>query len=171
MIDEKFVMKILQSREDRRYKQEDLLNQYRASLISFTLNTPGMIKDNEMYGEIHNEGMKEIGRLLNKNKIAIIYQEEIKKSTGSEAYIVVDFEARKLKEKLIELEEKHPLGRIFDIDVFDKNHNQISRKDLGLNPRKCLLCNKYARICAREKNHSYEDLYEGIRSLWEGNNG
>mgnify|MGYP000899680636 CR=1 FL=1 len=169
MIDEKFVMEILQSREDRRDKQLDLINRYKSSLISFTLNTPGIIKDNEMYREIHRDGYLEIKNMLIHNKIPILFKKAINKSTGSEAYIVVDYDAIKLKEKLIDLEEKHPLGRVFDIDVFDENHNQINRKDLGLNPRKCLLCNKYARICAREKNHSYEELYDRIRLIWGDN--
>lgn len=167
MIEEKFVMEILQSREDRRDKQLDLINRYKSTLISFTLNTPGIVKDNEMYRGIHNEGMQEIIKLLTEKNIPIIYQEVINKSTGSEGYIVVDVDPFQIKKLLIELEEDHPLGRIFDIDVFDKDHNQISRSDLSLNTRRCLLCGKDARVCAKEKNHSYEELYNRIESLWK----
>lgn len=167
MIDEKFVMEILQSREDRRDKQIDLINRYNSTLISFTLNTPGIVKDNEMYRGIHREGIKEICKLLKENRIPIIFQEEINKPTGSEGYIAVDIDSKKIKKLLIELEEIHPLGRIFDIDVFDNNHRQISRSNLGLNPRRCLLCGKDARICAKDKSHSYVELYVGIQSLWK----
>lgn len=167
MMDEKFVMEILQSREDRRDKQVDLINRYKSTLISFTLNTPGAIKDNEMYRGIHKEGMASIVNILMDNDIKIAYQEEINKSTGSEGYIAVDVDSLELKKLLIELEEDHPLGRIFDIDVFNKDHNQISRSNLKLNPRKCLICGQDARVCAREKNHSYEELYNRIQSLWK----
>ena len=167
MIDKRLFMEILQSREDRRDTQLDLLKKYKSSIISFTLNTPGIVKDNEMYRSIHKEGYSEIKNLLTKNNITILYQKETNKSTGSEGYIVVNFDALELKKILIELEENHPLGRIFDIDVFGNNHNQISRSDLGLNSRSCLLCSKDARICAKEKNHTYEDLYNGIVTLWK----
>ena len=160
-------MEILQSREDRRDKQLDLVKRYRSSLISFTLNTPGAIKDNEMYRGIHNEGMVSIVDTLDENSIPILYQDKINKATGSEGFIVVDFDSIEVKKLLIELEENHPLGRIFDIDVFDQNHNQISRNDLSLNTRRCLLCGKDARICAKEKNHTYEELYNRIEFLWK----
>lgn len=167
MIDEKLFMKILQSREDRRAKQIDLLNKYKLTVISFTLNTPGIIKDNKMYREIHNEGIKAIKNLLRESEIPIIYEEVINKSTGSEGYIVVDINPIKLKKILIELEESHPFGRIFDIDVFDKDYKQISRIDIGINSRRCLLCDKDARVCAKEKNHTYGDLYNEIVAIWK----
>lgn len=166
MIDEKFFMEILQSREDRRDRQIDLLEKYKASLVSFTLNTPGIIKDNDMYRDIHKEGMASIIGLLRENHIGILYKEAISKATGNEGYILVDFEATKVKVLLIGLEESHPLGRIFDMDVFDKDHKQISRTDLNLGPRKCLICSKPARTCIREASHTYEDLYSHVKLLW-----
>lgn len=96
-MDEKFFMEILQSREDRRSRQLDLLKSYKTSLISFTLNTPGMVKDNEMYREIHKEGMKAIIDIIGRKEVPIIYQEEIHKSTGSEGYMVVDLDSLKLR--------------------------------------------------------------------------
>lgn len=59
------------------------------------------------------------------------------------------------------------MGRIFDMDVFDGNHNQISRGDFNISPRKCILCRKDARLCIREKNHTLEELYSHIESLWK----
>lgn len=167
MSNEKFVMEILQSREDRRDKQLDLIKKYKSSLISFTLNTPGIVKDNEMYRGIHKEGMSSLVNFLLDNNIKIIYKEEINKSTGSEGYIVVDLDSLKLKEFLIDLEESHPMGRIFDIDVFDSDHNQISRSNFNISPRKCILCHKDARVCIRQKNHTMEELYSSIESLWK----
>lgn len=167
MIDEKLFMEILNSREDRRYNQMIILNTYKSSLISFTLNTPGIVKDNEMYRKVHKEGMESILKKLIQNNITTIYTEEVNKNTGSEGYIVVDFDPLKLKKILITLEEEHPLGRIFDIDVFDKEHNQISREDLNLGLRKCILCHKDAKVCIRERNHALEDLYFKVESIWK----
>lgn len=167
MIDEKALSRILQSREARSDKQKDLISKFNKNLISFTLNIPGNIKDSEVYRNIHKEGMKVILDNLKHKSIPIIYKEEIQKSTGSEGYIVVDLEPLELKRMAIDIEENHFLGRIFDIDVFDFEYNQISRADLGADPRGCLLCNKEARICIRERNHTYEELINKIYEMWQ----
>lgn len=167
MIDEKALSRILQSREARSDKQKDLISKFNKNLISFTLNIPGNIKDSKVYRNIHKEGMKVILDNLKHKSIPIIYKEEIQKSTGSEGYIVVDLEPLELKRMAIDIEENHFLGRIFDIDVFDFEYNQISRADLGADPRGCLLCNKEARICIRERNHTYEELINKIYEMWQ----
>ena len=164
-INMKILNEILESREDRAQKQVEILEEYQYSLISFTLNTPGIEKDNELYRKIHNEGFEQIERLIAISKLEIKYKEYINKATGAEGYVSVDAEAELVKSIMITLEKEHPLGRIFDIDVFDKNHKQMSRTDLGLETRTCLLCNKDARICMREKNHSYEELIAIIEEV------
>lgn len=168
MINEKFFQEILKSREDRADKQVYILNQYPYSLISFTLNTPGKIKDNELYRIIHKDGLKKILEVLHECNLDIKYSEEMNKSTGSEAFFSVDIDPTELKKLMVEIENGHSLGRIFDIDVFDKDHNQKGRSDLGLKPRKCLICNKDARVCMREKNHTYDDLISKIEELSTG---
>lgn len=165
MIEEKIILDILDSREERSNYQRELIGKYNSSLISFTLNAPGTIKDNPIYRKIHEEGIRSILEKINDNNISILYKEELYKSTGSEGFIVVDIESIKLKNLMISIEDDHPLGRIFDIDIFDFNHNQISRKDLDIESRKCLICNNKARICIREKNHNYEELISKIELL------
>lgn len=161
----KMLKEILQSREDRAQKQVDILEKYPYSLISFTLNTPGEVKDNELYRRIHNEGFQEIQNIIEDNKLEIKYKEYINKKTGSEGYLSVNVDATELKKLMVILESNHPLGRIFDIDVFDKDHTQMSRSDLGLKTRKCLLCNEDARVCMRQKTHTYEELIAKIEEV------
>ncbi len=165
MIDEKMFINILNSREERGEKQREVLKEYPFTLISFTLNTPGIIKDNELYRRIHSDGLGKIIQLLNIEGVKIKYNEVIAKNTGSEAFLSVDLDAKELKKLMISIETSHPLGRIFDIDIFDLNHNQISRSDIGINPRKCLMCEKDAKVCMREKNHTYEDLIKRIEEI------
>lgn len=166
MIEEKILMAILESKEVRRDKQIELIKKYNGSLISFTLNIPGKIKDSEVYRNIHKEGMKALIKSLEDNKIPLIYKEEIYKTTGPEGYIAVDINPIRLKKLTVDIEENHFLGRIFDIDIFDSNHHQISRKDLGSNPRRCLLCNNDARICMRMKSHTYGELIQEVNRTW-----
>jgi holo-ACP synthase CitX len=41
----------------------------------------------------------------------------------------------------------------------------FSREDIGLPPRKCLLCDRPARICMRERTHSTEELLQEIERI------
>ena len=69
----------------------------------------------------------------------------------------------------IDIEETHPLGRLFDMDVYDKTGNGISREQLGAPPRRCLLCGQGAKSCGRSRSHTIEELYarvEDIISSW-----
>lgn len=165
MIDENSFNKILESREDRAQKQIDILDKYSFSLISFTLNIPGIIKDNDIYRRIHKQGMEEILNILEVEKVDVKHLEEINKTTGSEGYISVDMNFIKLKKSMVDIENNHKLGRIFDIDVFDKDHNQMSRSDLGLESRRCLICEMDARVCMRNKSHSYNDLILKVEEI------
>lgn len=166
MIDEKILNRILKSREDRSKKQIELIDRYHMSLISFTLNTPGSIKDSPMYRSIHGAGISAILEKLEEGQISIVHREESYRTTGPETYIVVDIDPLILKEITVDIEEYHPLGRVFDIDVFDSHHNQISRTHIERPSRRCLLCDDDARVCMRMQRHRYEELIHWIEQLW-----
>lgn len=165
MIDKKILMDILNAREERAMKQKRLIKKYNNSLISFTLNIPGALKDSPLYRDLHNEGMNTILDGLKEHSIPILHKEQIHKSTGSEGFIIADIDAKELKILTVDIEEHHSLGRIFDMDIFDFSHNQISRTDLDLSPRKCLICDKEVRRCMREKNHGYKELIAKIEDM------
>lgn len=168
---EEFVMELLDSRENRRLRQEDLSRKYKATIVSFTLNTPGIEKDNVEYRDIHELGYKRILEQLEKRGIFILYKDIKHKKTGSDAYIVVDYDSIEVKNIMVNIEENHRLGRIFDIDVFDNHLNQISRKKIGKDKRKCILCDKDAKTCIRQGNHNIDDIKEGILKIWRDNIG
>ena len=167
MIDEGLIMNILKSREDRRILQETLIGKYENTLISFTLNIPGIVKDSEKYRRVHKETMEYILEELEEKHIGVLYKERLEKDTGSEGYISVNNDALNTKALMIEIEGTHPLGRILDIDVFDKENKQISRKGLKLEVRKCLICSKDARICMRQRGHSQGELLAIIDDIIE----
>lgn len=167
-MDEKLIMGILNSKENRRILQTKLIDKYKNTLISFTLNIPGVEKDNENYRKIHRETMGYILNKLGERDIKILYNKSFERTTGAEGYIVVEKPALDIKFFMIEIEERNYLGRLFDIDVFDKGNQQVSRRDLNIDGRNCLICKKDARICMREKNHSQEELLLKVDNLIEG---
>ena len=151
---------VLDSRENRAERQQKWLREYKIPLVSFTLNIPGPSKQSELYTRIHEEGLNALS-----NRIPLHRLESLHLATGSEAILNTFINSFHLKFITVDLEEHHPLGRIFDMDVIDQNGRHISRSDMNLPPRRCLICNDEARICARNKIHRLEDLLERIFSI------
>lgn len=166
MIDENIFYEILKSREDRSLMQERIIQKFNLPIISFTLNIPGPKKDSLEYRNIHGVGMEVISSTIIKTKYNIEYMESMDKRTGPEGYFSVDIDALELKRITVKIENEHQLGRLFDIDVFDFNHRQISRSDLDLSPRKCLLCEEIAKVCNKSGTHALEELIGKIDNMY-----
>lgn len=186
------LMDLLNSRENRVNHQKELLEKYADSvLISMTLNIPGPVKDSAQYRKALETGTHRLKAMLNSE--AILYEELRPLVTGSEAYIVVQADPLTIKKAAIAAEEADALGRLFDIDVLvidddalqDKmpegtsnntavggtfhlsltDIRTISRSQLGAKPRKCLLCGENAKVCARSRAHSMDDLLKKISEI------
>lgn len=154
-----FLLALLNEKEERAIKQRYLIEKYGKTLISFGLNIPGEVKNSKEINGFFLQALKSIKSELEKNQYSIIYQELKNEQTGNMAFLVVDTEESvDLKKKLVSLEESLEYGRILDIDIFDKNFSLLSRIDLGLEKRKCLLCNEEAVYCIKNKSHNYEEL-------------
>lgn len=164
---EKLILEILDSKEKRREIQTSLINKYRGTLISFTLNIPGIEKDNMRYRLVHSQAFDYILEKLKGESIKILFENRLERPTGPEGYILVKEDAKAIKRLMIQIEEEHFLGRLFDIDVFSQDNTQVSRKDLNLDMRKCLLCDRDARVCIRENTHTGEELVQQVQSLIE----
>ena len=86
-------------------------------------------------------------------------------SDGPYAILFTDHPPHEAKIHTIEIEESHPLGRLFDIDVMDENGNPIPRTERGFPQRRCLLCAKPAVICRLEGNHKTDALLVRIKDM------
>ena len=131
------------------------------------LNIPGPEKVNELFEKVFYEGLEKIQNKLETEKISTevrLVQENI---TGYEGYLVVKADGCQVKKLMIALEETK-IGRLYDIDVLEKEYTKISRKDLGFPERKCLLCDNPACQCGRSRKHSIEELRKKIYGIiWE----
>lgn len=149
------LQEILDARENRVCRQKELLSQYGKALISFTMNIPGPVKlDRDIRIGFF------VGCRLIRDCFAghLLHAEEHHRSTGCEAFYIVDLPARELKARAIEIEDADAVGRLFDIDVLNTDRQKISREDLGLPRRKCLLCDQDAVVCASVRAHSLQEL-------------
>lgn len=167
-MNEIFLKGILDEREKRYGIQMSFIEKYSSPIISFMLNIPGEIKKTKKYVDFHLKIIAKIKKLFEEENIKI--NEEIYSDSEFGMYYIasVETDAKFLKQKMMEIENES-FGRIIDIDVFDENKNQITRKSLGLPERKCILCENDARICIKEKNHSTEELLEKVNEVIDKN--
>jgi Phosphoribosyl-dephospho-CoA transferase (holo-ACP synthetase) len=66
---------------------------------------------------------------------------------------------------MITLEQQHPLGRLFDLDVLQADGRSLSRREFDLPPRRCLICDELAAACGRSRRHSSEELQVRIHQI------
>lgn len=142
--------KVLENREQRQTKQWELLEKFNSPVLSLTINIPGAKKDSEDARYIYEIALQEIQNLKIQEHQKILTCKE----TGYEALFCFKIDAKALKIFTCKIEENHPLGRFMDIDVIDTNKQILSRNI----PRKCYVCEKSAKACARERRHSFEQL-------------
>lgn len=156
---------LLDRKEARAVTQKKLLSGGGLCLISFSLNIPGMVKQFPLAEAAFLEGVSEIRRMLPAG--CLLRTEEVHEVTGPEGFFLLNLEPGEVKKKTASLEENHPLGRLFDIDVLDPDGHALSRTDFGLPPRACLICNQNAKLCARSRAHSMELLLWKTASILE----
>lgn len=156
---------ILAARELRVRMQNHLIKRYDRPVISFTLNIPGPIKVFDRIPEAFESGCVQILDCLSTAGLPVLHREMKREKTGYEALFSVDGDPLVLKKQMTELEERTAGSRLFDIDVIRTDGSKVSREDLGLPPRTCLLCGGPAQVCSRSRRHSVQELTEHIRKL------
>lgn len=152
---------MLTAREERAARQEAWLKEYACPLISFTLNIPGAVKTSAELRRAFEDGRAALEEQLRAAHLSCMVQVETHNATGDEALLAIDGDAAELKRICTKIEEHHPLGRLFDLDVLAADGTKLSRPL----PRRCLLCTDQAQVCARSRRHSIEELTAEIERL------
>ena len=149
---------ILAAREARAARQQALLRKFQRPLASFTMNIAGPVKTSPLILRAFDTGLAELEEALEGH---ILSREVIHAVTGDEAMLSVDLDAKKLKSICTDIEERTPMGRLFDMDVLDTNGNKLDRPS----ERCCLVCGKPGRGCASRRLHSVAQLQEASSAL------
>lgn len=148
---------ILAARDARVARQQAMLAQG-GVLLSLTLVAPGAVKRSPLLDAIFAAALDAIRPLVDDARARI----EAVDDSGHHALYLLDGEARDWKTRMLALENRAPLSRLWDIDIIDRDGVAVSRRDLGLPPRRCLLCDADAKTCARERRHSIAALQADI---------
>ena len=148
---------ILAARDARVARQQAMLAQG-GVLLSLTLVAPGAVKRSPLLDAIFAAALAALRPLVDDARARI----EAVDDCGHHALYLLDGEARDWKTRMLALENRAPLSRLWDIDIIDRDGVAVSRRDLGLPPRRCLICDDDAKTCARERRHSIAELQADI---------
>lgn len=148
---------ILAARDARVARQQAMLAQG-GVLLSLTLVAPGAVKRSPLLDAIFAAALAALRPLVDDARARI----EAVDDSGHHALYLLDGEARDWKTRMLALENRAPLSRLWDIDIIDRDGVAVSRRDLGLPPRRCLICDDDAKTCARERRHDIAALQADI---------
>ena len=150
------LLDILDAREKRVQKQQELLRKYGKTLICFTMNIPGPVKVSPDIRAAFKIGDSFLHHLFK-----VVYEEDTSADTGYEKFYIVDQDPACIKRSCIAIESIISCGRLFDMDVLTPDGQKLSRGT----PRKCLICEKDAAICGRSRAHSVEELQQATAAI------
>lgn len=137
-------------------------------VISLGMNIPGSVKTGSSILCAFHEGTNVLKNAILEDSGRIAVEQILERNAGYAAiYLIQGIDRRKLKEIAVSLEETHPLGRLFDVDVLKENLESISRTDLGIARRKCLICGGDAKICGRSRAHTIQELQAKTAAIIE----
>ncbi len=152
---------MMQCREHRAALQNRLLQQWHTTVISFCMNIPGPVKTNVRIRNAFEKGLTCLQDSLRNDQIPVLEQILLHEKTGDECIMAVQASADSVKSLTTDIEESHPFGRLFDMDVLDSDGRKLSRPVF----RKCLICGRQAQECARSRAHSTEEMQQKIQQM------
>lgn len=154
---------MLAARDTRRERQEiHFAHTPEFALLVATVVAPGKYKLTDRTAIVAEAERRELHSCF-----AGVIKDELSLDlpTGHETWLTLDLDAMQAKRLAVQIEDTHPLGRLFDIDVITPSLVPVSRSELGLSPRACLLCGNEARVCMRAHTHSAEEVEARITSM------
>lgn len=151
---------ILDAREARFLHIKETLQSYQM-VILVKANIPGNNK-NTWYGRLLVNYFTRI--LCNTCGISDFSKHE----SEDGVYALLKFKQNgieSIKKVLIHIEDTHPIGRHIDLDIYSKDRmRSLSRRDLNIAPRKCIICQDAANDCIRLSRHPHKLLLERIEN-------
>nr|WP_314462013.1 citrate lyase holo-[acyl-carrier protein] synthase [uncultured Clostridium sp.] len=158
---------MLRFRDKKVRIQEELKDKHKGLVtLALAMNIPGPVKTSPDILLAFLEGTKALEQVVSDSGIGIKEMTGISENAGYIKFYALDcFDPAQVKELAVRLEETHPLGRLWDIDVYDKNGVSTSREFLSAPVRKCLICGQDAKGCARSRTHSVEELIREIKKM------
>lgn len=132
--------------------------QYRMPLIVFSLNISGKVRVFPLSVRTFEEGCTLIRTYCKVTGIPLSADTSIRRETGYAEVFAADADPVRIKKAMVTLEDENTLGGLFYIEVLREDCTPVTREDLGLAERACILCGRPAGECQREHRHTENDM-------------
>ncbi len=152
---------MLAAREERAFRQFSLSREFGLPLVSFCMNIPGPVKDSPLIRRGFLAGVEALDAALTGVRFRKVYEAV----TGWEAVYVLEGDAVAIKAITSRIEDRHPLGRLFDMDVLDERLSKLDREAVGGGSRDCIVCGAPGRGCASRRIHSVPQLQAAVQNI------
>lgn len=154
---------LLASRDARHAMQMQLLGQHPGLvLVCLTVVVPGSVKRCPQSLTVAHAAVEALHEAFGTAKTLFMERDL---ATGYEAYLLVRGNIMETKRTACRIEDTHPLGRLFDIDVINSDGTPIPRSAVGGAQRRCLVCDNEARFCMRNRSHTQEEIWQRINRM------
>ncbi|MDF7638986.1 citrate lyase holo-[acyl-carrier protein] synthase [Lactobacillus sp. ESL0791] len=159
---------VLACKDKRVATQQAIFKQYPEQvLVDVKMNIPGPIKNNHYLARLFTKGIGDLVKICQQKKLHYRLLKANNEDSGSENFYLFKDDVLKVKRAMIAFEDKSRLGRIFDADVLQKNRRgAVSRSELNYSVRKCFLCDRPAKECARSRRHSVAELQNYLSQMY-----
>lgn len=127
---------VLASRVQRARRQQAWLFQSDHTVVSVTLVWPGEVKDTALARRVMAVANQALGELFHTHQWKVCRHQALHPVTGPEALWSVAAPAWMIKHVTAHLEDNHPLGRLWDIDVFCPKKGLLKRNAIQQPMRK-----------------------------------
>lgn len=152
---------LLASRDARHATQQKLLAEHSGkTLVCLTVVMPGSVKRNHPSLTAAHAAVEAMRKAFGQEQLL-----ELDLETGYEAYLITPMPLLEAKRIAVSIEDTHPLGRLFDIDIINADGVPVSRDAIGEKPRRCLVCDHEARYCMRMRWHTQEEIWAKINQM------
>lgn len=161
------VGQMLEFRERKVFLREKLQRKYPGNVaVVLGMNIPGPKKSSREIRKAFAAGAAALEELFNRESVHLLEICPLEDPAGEVMLYALSCPgAAYIKKMTVSLEDTHPLGRLFDIDVYWPDGKAFGRRELGLPERKCLLCSREAKACGRNRTHSVEELQEKVHEI------
>lgn len=135
-----------------------------ASVVSLTLVIPGADKNPDWAPEVFTAALDAAAGAFAPEELR--HEERHDTLAGPQGFLVVARSPHEVKRCLVEVEDTHRWGRLFDLDVV-LDGRPLARTEVGAPPRRCLVCEGPAAPCARSRAHDLPTLASAIAAVLE----
>lgn len=153
---------LLAAKDRRTLRQADMLEHYQQPVISLTLVSPGEIKDSLRCRNTMGVVLQMCDQLLWENRRQVLDRQVLWLPTGPEVLWCVAHPAAEIKAHCADLEQTHPLGRLWDLDVICLQQGHVGRQLLEANLKRCLICDAPTHACSRSRTSPVEQVVSRV---------